>query len=369
MRSIQSIRQQLAAPPSDDMGARTQATAEGDARPVVLVDWLEVTLPDGADPRAILPGWGELGWVDLKGGRLGYRQAVQCGAIRVDFDGVDGMGVHVTLSGRGCREAEALGLVTGPAFNSVQPRLGYTGAFETVSQQEAGDAAPDWPAFARRLIAAGAKATRIDLALDDHAGHLDLERMHRAWQAGHVSTRWKECDPRMPSERGRPAELQTLYFGAPKSEGRLRVYNKAHEQGLPAGVPWNRAELQLRRDRAQRALTALAERPAEKVGELVAGLMKAYIRFVVLTASRLENCPTVDWWAAFLGAVAAVRLGARPQLASPVAARACLEHQWAPWAATITAFYGGDLTWLTELVYRGRDRMSDRQRAILAAVA
>jgi hypothetical protein len=37
--------------------------------------------------------------------------------------------------------------------------------------------------------------------------------------------------------------------------------------------------------------------------------------------------------------------------------------------ATITLWLGGDLTWVHELAIRGRDRMSDRQRAILAQAA
>jgi Putative phage replication protein RstA len=72
----------------------------------------------------------------------------------------------------------------------------------------------------------------------------------------------RACDPsnryqafRIAPVRGRG---QTLYVGSPKSDKRLRVYNKSAESGeAPESGEYVRFELQLRDDYAERAFTSL----------------------------------------------------------------------------------------------------------------
>jgi len=72
----------------------------------------------------------------------------------------------------------------------------------------------------------------------------------------------RSCDPSARFQAFRIAPVRgrghTLYVGSPKSDKRLRVYNKSAESGeMPESGEYVRFELQLRDDYAERAFTAL----------------------------------------------------------------------------------------------------------------
>jgi DNA relaxase NicK len=72
----------------------------------------------------------------------------------------------------------------------------------------------------------------------------------------------RSCDPSARFQAFRIAPVRgrghTLYVGSPRSDKRLRIYNKSAESGeMPNGGEYVRFELQLRDDYAERAFTAL----------------------------------------------------------------------------------------------------------------
>jgi DNA relaxase NicK len=72
----------------------------------------------------------------------------------------------------------------------------------------------------------------------------------------------RSCEPSARFQAFRIAPVRgrghTLYVGSPKSDKRLRVYNKSAESGeMPEDGEYARFELQLRDDYAERAFTAL----------------------------------------------------------------------------------------------------------------
>ncbi len=337
------------APPPCSTGVPTPLPRQAPAVPSALVDWLQVTFPVGSDPRHLVPSWGDLEWVELAHGRYGYRQAIQCGGIRVDFDGTETMGPHMTLDGTGCREIEALGLVP----------VELTASCQGLS----------WPALLRELISLGGKATRIDTALDDRSRMLSVDQMREQWEEGNTTSVWKQMiSTREVGKKGRVAG-NGFRLGAPTSDAMLRVYDKALEQEMPAGTHWVRVELQLRRKRADRLMHLIAEREPAAFGPLIAGLIHGYVSFREGVETRTWRRATCKWWLVFLGQVEGCRLGSDPRIRTVASVRAWIENQCAPSIALVLADSGGDLGWLREVAMRGRDRMSARHLAMLRLAA
>lgn len=81
---------------------------------------------------------------------------------------------------------------------------------------------------------------RIDVALDVKPGSIDIRELARMTDIGHyVSKSTSAMYINTLGEKG-----ETLYIGAPSSKIRLRIYDKAAEQGLDED--WTRIELQVR---------------------------------------------------------------------------------------------------------------------------
>lgn len=101
---------------------------------------------------------------------------------------------------------------------------------------------------------------------------------------------------------------EEVYFGSPRSNRLLRIYDKALEQGIP-DTDWLRIEFQLRNENATSwYLTWVQHRD---VGKLFAGYTLDYLRFVspprgtsiklIKQHSNQHRLPTAKWWLDFIG--------------------------------------------------------------------
>lgn len=92
-----------------------------------------------------------------------------------------------------------------------------------------------------------------------------------------------------------------IYFGSPKSDRRLRIYDKAMEQGIDGS--WTRFEFQLRNDNATSFYLNCKNLNGD-IPRTYCGVMHDYLRFTTKAnitlkhSSRLETC---RWWSKFLG--------------------------------------------------------------------
>lgn len=138
---------------------------------------------------------------------------------------------------------------------------------------------------------------RLDIAGDDHDGLLDYRRMtvhckHRRYICKAHWCMWTDGDE------------QAIYFGSPKSDRRLRIYNKALEQGLDDH--WIRAEFQLRNDNAVSFLLNWVK--SGDVGRCYSGVLRDFLRFTKTTpGNHSERCEVCAWWQRFIGAAANCR--------------------------------------------------------------
>lgn len=303
---------------------------------------------------------------DTQGGRYHYRKRITDGAgVDVNYDGQQpGMGMHVEVTGQGCRHLEESGRVT------------------------------HWPAFLAEVRARGGRFTRLDGAMDDRAGVLDLRRMEREFNRGNVVTHYQldlkygrrragwALDAAAVKEAKRPL---TLYFGKPH-EGRsgIRIYDKRQERidkGFEdPGTPWIRVELVAKGKQAEVLAGAVLAEPAEEWGRVVAGAIRAKLDFKRRPAGNDTNrrrWPTASWWAMFLDTTQEIRLSPKTAQATVAGRREWLEKQAAKSLAIVTRVQSdGPGDWAQDraayrvyqqLVTAGEARLTRRDWDLIAA--
>ena len=319
LREVDRETEAIAAPPASNTGAQT-----------AQVDWLAVTFPDGVAPETVAKRLGWESWSEMPRGWSGYRAGWVNGNVRLLFDGAEGMGVHVEASGQGCRQLEAGGVVG------------------------------DWQGFLGQLVSDGASFSRLDVALDDRAGLLDVGRATEAVRAGQVVSRYRKVllEQTLNATSGEDAGT-TIYFGSPVSDTRIRMYDKRLEQickgenlfALPDH--WVRVELQARDEKADSLAAALIEHGVQVVARVLAGLLD--FKAVGVSKQR-ERWATVDWWASFLEAASKVRLVVAKTVRSLGRLVSWFRSQVAPAMGVLFAAEGGKLQVFEELAQEGVDR-------------
>jgi len=249
----------------------------------IAVDWLQWTYPlnvTAEDVRNSLAGPGD--WVSSTKGMHGYRQAIRRGGIWVLFDGNDNMGVHVQVTGSGWAQLLA----------------------------EAPDGACQQ--FLSSLLAEGVHFTRVDVALDDRAGVLSMDKILRCVKQGHFVSRFRQSDEgrKRRHTRAKPELVgKSVMFGHELSGGRVFIYDKALQQHAPGS--WTRVELRLKDARAQ----ALVRTMAEQGESCVPGVLQGYLRFTRPSANQQrDRWPIICWWLKFLGDCEKSRLSVAPRL-------------------------------------------------------
>lgn len=161
----------------------------------------------------------------------------------------------------------------------------------------------------------GGKFTRLDLAMDDVMGVLNLDTVIGCARSRWYVSRWKQWQLNENSLGGR-----TLTFGSRSSESYLRIYDKRLEQIIKSEkdtsidvscLPdvWTRVELELKDDRATAAVDGILEH-FENVGEIVSGWLYSMLDFKIenLSDENKSRWDTSEWWVQFLGFVQKMKL-------------------------------------------------------------
>jgi phage replication initiation protein len=90
----------------------------------------------------------------------------------------------------------------------------------------------------------GGKFSRIDIALDDYDGFLDLDMIYDKIESGEVRTRLDSYRRMVSGSLKRKIFGDTIYIGSPASETMVRIYNKGAQ--TETDDHWIRLEFQLR---------------------------------------------------------------------------------------------------------------------------
>lgn len=218
-------------------------------------------------------------------GFYSYTEHYYIGDIFVLTSPDEEKGTLLELKGKGCRQMES--------YLLAQER--------------------SWYDFLMDCLVDGGVMKRLDLAINDKAGILDIpELTEKCHQEECISVfrsfkSYRSGELVNHHEQDKAGMGHTLYIGSLKSEVYFCVYEKAYEQYAKLGIPIeetpvkNRFEIRLKNDRAYYAVKDLltyydAERTAFDI-------INRYLRFVDKEDGKRRNEWQVnDRWAWFLGA-------------------------------------------------------------------
>lgn len=243
----------------------------------ILVDYLTCTF-HGYDVPVLIEmlGMVDCSWEELEYGHWGYPNQKYCAGVSILYGASERMGVCVSMSGSGCRYYETYG-------------------------------ANDWPALLNLCVTSSdCNITRLDVALDDHSGLLDMSTLRVYTDLQHYLSRSRKWTIEYGSDGS------TIYYGSKKSDMLIRIYDKAAERGYdPEEVHWIRVELQMRGKIAQGFAAGIMQ---NNIVIEYLGVLRNYLRFVepVEGDSNKSRWPTADFWENLLQAVAAIRVWSAP---------------------------------------------------------
>lgn len=215
---------------------------------------------------------------------FGYASQYVFGNIKLMFSDDEKMGCLLELKGKGCREFEVI--------LEAQRRT--------------------WYDFLRLVEERGGVLKRIDLAINDRAGWLDIPALAEKCRREECQTLFRAFRNYQSGElirmREEDKELMgnTLYLGSTKSEIYFCIYEKDYEQYVKTGTPVedadikNRFEIRLKDDRAKHAVDDLLEH--EDAGATAFGIINRYICFLKPGEGEDKRGWELDpVWARFIG--------------------------------------------------------------------
>ena len=168
-----------------------------------------------------------------------------------------------------------------------------------------------WFDFFNDILSQNGVIKRLDLAINDKAGLLDIEYLAdkcKKEECISVFRSFKNYKSGELVQRDEKTGMgNTLYIGSLKSEVYFCIYEKDYEQYVKTGIKReesevkNRFEIRLKNERAYLALLDLMEN--EDIGSTIFSIINRYIRFVDRQDDKNRNeWKTSKQWEEFLGA-------------------------------------------------------------------
>lgn len=212
-------------------------------------------------------------------------------------------------------------------------------------------------------------STRVDVALDDHEKFIELGKITEALKKGNFFNA-SETDYQESGKRGKNKGI-TLYFGSPKSDKRLCIYDKTIQSlGKMLGNRW---EARFRRGAARAALYEWIEAnlhseetTARWCKNVVVGLIDFRDRSI--DDANRNRCEVLDWFSSFCDELRAnparIRVGIQPATVQK-------SIDWvikavAPSLALIRSIITTDFQqFLQESIQAGGDRLSAVKRNLI----
>ncbi len=318
-----------------------------------LIDWISFTDHEHSVPEDVISYLG-LSFEDfsLSRGASGYRSAYRHSTVNISvlFDGFsDDMGIHVDVSG----SAVSYLLEKYSSLHKISCPVGKSSEF-----------------FGSVLASLFAeilhfgKFSRIDIALDDKTGKFfSLDDVFKMYDKGLIVSKFKSFRKEQSGDSDANLTGSTFYCGSRNSDAFLRIYDKKLEQKLfDSDISWVRWEFELKNAHATNFACLLIS--GKSLSDLMLGLLKHYMRFIVSDNVRKSRCSDSDMWVEFLhGVESCPSICPKPNDRSFDRIKTVLIRQWAPSISAIVQTEGNDF--LYELVKSGDSRIKPDLRELM----
>ncbi|MBL4932282.1 replication initiation factor domain-containing protein [Clostridium paridis] len=264
-----------------------------------VVDWVQVTFKKFKIEKIIKDVLKlEAGFFTKNDfGFYGYKYSYQFNDILVLYNGdsdVSGMGVHLQMSGKGCRQLD----------------------FYLKAQQRT------WKDFFMDCFNLETKCnfSRLDVSIDDVKTYFKIPQLVKKIKAGEIVSKFKYSYnfEKLKNSDGSNAGT-TLYMGSPTSNVRFRFYEKNYEQAFKQGVEveeigdWNRYEIQMRNENATECAKVLSR--DSNILYVVKSILNNYVRFTNKSDTDKYKYRWKTWrnWERFIEDAGNLSLYIRPE--------------------------------------------------------
>ena len=231
----------------------------------------------------------------------------------------------------------------------------------------------DVPGLVGGVLELGGSVSRLDLAIDDYDGLLDMEKIAAALEDdSSFTSRWTSHSTISKTTHGKNSRTSnTIYLGSRRSEMFARIYDKAAEQhdrgNVPSRETWVRFELEAKKRKAHK----LAALVVAQDWETIRSIIMSYLCFrePSQTDSTKSRWDVAGWWSDFLGTLERVSgfFSSEAERTLDQVQR-WFETNMAPTLALAFEAWRGDLDQVLEVIVEGRKRWKPRHKAMLAAM-
>lgn len=307
-----------------------------------IIDWLQVTFKNEILLSKILEilGMKRKDFFETNG-KYGYSKGLYSEGITILYrPHSNEMGVHLQISGAGCRILE-----TREGFNWVE----FLKTIYEYAENEGIEI----------------NISRLDIALDDRQGIFSIQEVIRKVKRGELTSRFKKAIriETIDIETG-ASEGNTIYFGRASSNIRIRFYEKHHEirykykdVNLDENDIWNRIEIQLRNERAMKMFLILINKNDHDFSKEVKGVLSTYLQFRNRSKDKNKSrWPLWKKWEKFIGEVEKVKLTISESEKNLLTSYLHVEKQY---AALLAAFERAGLS-VELLLKSGEEKLSEK---------
>ena len=218
-----------------------------------VLGWFRFTVPDSSAEEIIARVGGE--WIKDKKGFLGYRQGW---LSRGNTGGLGRIGTGASWAPREVHVDLSQELISGWTYQQFQ-------------------------AVATWVFEKKGHLGRIDVALDDRNGVIDVDRIYASVKAGNCVSHFRQSRLISGLDVGSGLDTgQTLCMGSRQSDTYLRIYDKAAEQRAKEKVvegTWIRWEMEWKSERADAVGMALSGLDQDSFQKYIVGVFRSALDF------------------------------------------------------------------------------------------
>lgn len=294
-----------------------------------IIDWLQFTIIDEkySFEKVIeeVLGMDVSNFIELASGKLGYKKQLFYDNISILYNGNVGMGVHVIITGKGCRYYEKNN-------NLIE--------------------------LIKRINQAKGKLTRIDIAMDDYDGDVLLfDNLRTDIIRGNIISKWRDSTEiiKRTTEEGEIIG-HTINVGSGASRIYMRLYNKGLEQNV--NKMWIRLELEIKKEYAEKMQTLVT---TEEIGPLVSKILNNYIRVVEKDGNKNKSrYKTKEYWLNIVNTIEKQKLTSRAEEKTIQDTKDWISKQVSTSLALITMYDEGNIDFIIHEIIEGKKKLKPK---------
>jgi DNA relaxase NicK len=216
---------------------------------------------------------------------------------------------------------------------------------------------------------------RIDVALDDRSGVIDIDRIYASVVAGNCVSHFRQSRLISGLDLGSGTDTgKTICLGSRQSDTYLRIYDKAAEQRSkekPVDGSWIRWEMEWKAERAQAVGMALSGLDQDSFQKYIVGVFRSAVDFRDCTREDDPKdryyAPLLDWWRVLTEGMQRARLDIAKSVKKIEEVKRWAEKSLSPMLGLLCAHPEAGERWLVKTIVDGVERWRAKHLALLAS--